>query len=162
MVKRGQIQLSFSMIFSIIIIIATVAVAVYIIIYFKSLNNDVVCKSFQKDLSDRITYDWNSDIANEPYSAVAPGGVKLICFGNITRGSVDTSYNGQLSEIRKYGRASNNMFFSPANTGCKNSKFGYKLDHVQDSAFFCVPVLDGKLKIIISKGRYDAFVSLSK
>ena len=50
MEKRGQIQLSFSVIFSIIIIIATLAVAGYVIVKVLNVGNNVECKILYQDL----------------------------------------------------------------------------------------------------------------
>src|SRR3989338_2426588 len=60
--KRG-LELSFSMIFSIIVIIAIVAVAFYMISYLLKLKNCTELGLFGRDLQDTIDRAWNSDSA---------------------------------------------------------------------------------------------------
>ena len=59
--KRGQIQLSFGMIFSIIIIIATLAVGSYVIYYFWQLNNKLECQLYKNEIQKQIDKIWAAD-----------------------------------------------------------------------------------------------------
>ena len=64
MLKRGrkaQIQLSFGMIFSIIIIVVTILVAGYVIIKFMSSQDNAKCKLFYQKLQDTIDDSWKGD-----------------------------------------------------------------------------------------------------
>ena len=60
MEKRGQIQISFGMIFSIIIIIAIVAVSIYVITIFLDFNKCGKVVLFYEDLEEEIQKAWES------------------------------------------------------------------------------------------------------
>ena len=83
--KKGQVQLSFGMIFSIIIIVATLAVAGYITVKFLNTGTSVSCKLFYSDLQKKIDKAWYEDFTHDVFSANAPRGVKEVCFGNSTQ-----------------------------------------------------------------------------
>ena len=60
MQKKGQMKISFGMIFSIILIVVFIAVAVYAIIKFLDVQHTIQIESFKKDLQDDINDTWRS------------------------------------------------------------------------------------------------------
>ena len=66
--KKGQIDISFGMIFSIIIIIATVAIGFYVITYFLNLSSCTKVGLFWNSLNEEVDKAWNSDIAQTVYT----------------------------------------------------------------------------------------------
>ncbi len=159
--KKGQLQISFGMIFSIILIIATVAVAFYVISYFIKLGNNVSCKLYYTDLQDRITVAWNGELSNEVFSESLPSGVSEVCFGYLNQSTRSSSDASVQESLRAYPSAKSNLFFYPRGSTCNDGNFAYHLTHVKDSAFFCVKVVKGKARVTINKGTKDALVNLN-
>ena len=83
--KKGQIDISFGMIFSIIIIIATVAIGFYVITYFLNLSSCTKVGLFWNSLNEEVDKAWNSDIAQTVYTKDVPSGITHVCFGNFTQ-----------------------------------------------------------------------------
>jgi len=160
MKKRGQIQISFGMIFSIIIIIATVAVAFYVITYFLDLSkcqkNGLFWDSFQKEIDKA----WNSDITEEVYKAEVTSGITEACFGNFTQ-IAEIGDRVVFEELRRYERTGRNAYLYPVGKACESLGY-HDLQHIITDQFFCVPVKSGKIEIKLSKTSTDAFVKLSK
>jgi hypothetical protein len=157
--KRGQIQLSFGMIFSIIIIIATLAIAGYVLISFLNTGKSVSCKIVYSNLQKEVDSAWRQDIVQDIFEAKLPESVEKICFGfsNQTYSKQDEK---AIESIEFYGNEESNILFYPKN-GCKDVDFVYKLNHIRTDSFFCVNVVDGKFKIKLNKGRTDKLVKLS-
>ncbi len=80
--KRGQIQLSFGMIFSIILIIVFIAFAIYAIIQFLGLQNSIKINTFYSTLQGDVNTIWNSAQATQAKSYNLPSSIKEICFTN--------------------------------------------------------------------------------
>ena len=86
MEKRGSVQLSFGMIFSIIIIIVTVSIAFYVIAYFLDLRKCTEIGLFYKDFQDKIDDIWKSEFASEEFVGRLPSGIDGVCLGNLVDG----------------------------------------------------------------------------
>lgn len=153
--KKGQIQISFGMIFSIIIVIATIAVAVYVIIYFLGMSNCTKNGTFWDSLQKEIDLAWNSDGLQKVYSAETPSGITKLCFGNSTQIPVG-------SELERYRGSSSdrNAYFYPTEKACEG--FAFKsLKHITTDSFFCIPVKSGKISLKILKLNDNVLVKLS-
>jgi hypothetical protein len=160
MIKKGQIQLSFGMIFSIIIIIATVAVAFYVITYFLDLSACTKNGAFWDSLNKEINKAWNSDITREPYTGALPSGITKVCFGNFTQMPYELD-KAVFTELERYERSGRNAYLYPPGKACEGLEF-YNLQHATTERFFCVPVKSGKMTVQITKTSFDALVKLSK
>ncbi|MBX4212317.1 hypothetical protein KW787_02575 [Candidatus Pacearchaeota archaeon] len=159
--KRGQLQISFGMIFSIIIIIATVAIAFYVINYFIKTSNNLSCKMFHKDLQDRITSAWNGEISQDTYISSVPMGVKEVCIGDLTNPPANVNDKEEYDSFKQYSVPKSNFFFYPRESACNEGGFSYRLDHIKSDRFFCITSQQGKASIKISKGISDSLVTLS-
>ena len=92
MKKGAQFQVSFGVIFSIIVIVATLAIAGYIIIQFLNTGNNTQCKLFVSDLQKKINEAWSSDGASSyVFSESVPSGTNQLCFGYINDTSPSTN-----------------------------------------------------------------------
>lgn len=109
--KRGQIKLSFGMIFSIILIIFFIAFAIYGINYFlrmqKTLEIGTFVNEFQEDINDM----WKSSKASQEVSYSLPKEIEMICFINSS-----DSFRGEYKEIgedfdRIYYKTKNLVFY---------------------------------------------------
>ena len=78
--KRGQMHLSFGMIFSIILIIAFVAFATYGILKLLAFQQDAKYHQFIDDLSSDIDKVWKSSQGSQEFTYSIPSSISGICF----------------------------------------------------------------------------------
>jgi hypothetical protein len=158
--KRAQIQLSFSMIFSIILVIATLAVAFYVIKTFVIGSKCTKIQLFYNDLENEIDEVWRSGSARQTYKVGLPTGIEEICFGEINQ--LKEKYPNEYKALSKYSLLQKNLFIYPTQKSCDSSVSYRKLEHVNIKESFCVPVKKGELSIVLIKGSNDSLVTLCK
>lgn len=161
MKKRGQVQISFGMIFSIIIVIATIGVGYYVIDYFLDLSSCTKVGLFWNSLSEEVDKAWNSDMKQTIFKGNVPSGIEYACFGNFSltpENNVTT--RSIFSELKEFGETDKNAFLYPPKKAC-DAAF-YDLKHARFDNFFCVHVKSGSIDVIISKEASDLLVKLSK
>ena len=148
--KRG-LELSFSMIFSIIVIIAIVAVAFYMIIYLLKLKNCTELGLFTRELQETVDRAWNADSSSELFERTLPSFVDKVCVGSLEQGTNAPEY----MELRRFINEETNLFFYPV----PRCDISYKkIEHAQFEGFACAPVKNGKVSLKITKGSYDDLV----
>ncbi len=157
--KKGQIQLSFGMIFSIIIVVATVAIGFYVITYFLNLSSCTKVGLFWDSLNKEIDKAWNSDMTETVFKGDLPSGITKACFGNFSQ-QYAPSDSAQFEELKRYEAANRNAYLYPPGKACDVAFFNLK--HAKTNEFFCAPVSSGKASIKLSKTSFDALVRLSK
>ena len=162
--KRGQFEISFGMIFSIFIIIATVAVAFYVIKEFLSVNECAGIGGFYDDFQREITKEWQSSISKGVYTGTLPTSIEYACFavpGKVYTGTKYTvQYDSLKDTIQSFGIDENRNVFLYPSKGCQGMEY-YSLEHIAVSDFFCSQVVDGKVKVNFDKDVSDALVKLS-
>ncbi|MDO8509280.1 MAG: hypothetical protein Q7S27_06395 [Nanoarchaeota archaeon] len=163
MKKRGDFNLSFSMIFSIIVIIAIVAVAFYVIKSFVSVSECTQIGLFYEDIQEHISKAWQSPISKDTFIGKIPSGINLVCFGNLNQSS-SKEYREEHNSILKanINMKNRNLFLYPANKACDSTLSSIKLDHVKTDEFFCIPAKDSKIELITEKDQFDSLVTLRK
>ena len=84
--KRGEgvFGLSFSMIFSIILIIFFIIVAFIAIRAFLNMQKTMQISSFFDELQYNVDVAWNSDSSDFVFNYTLPSGVEYVCFVNLT------------------------------------------------------------------------------
>jgi len=161
MKRKGQIQISFGMIFSIIIVIATVAIGFYVINYFLNLSSCTKTSLFWNSLTDEVDKAWNSDITQTIFKGNVPSGVEYVCFGNFSLTPENNIATRKIfSELKDYGENGKNSFIYPPKKACELAF--YDLKHTHSDNFFCVPVKSGVADIKLSKTSTATLVTLSK
>lgn len=137
MKKRGSIQLSFGMIFSIILIVVFIAVAIYIVLKFLGMQETIQIATFKKDFQEEVTAMWNSEGSQE-VSYFLPKKISAVCF-------TDDEYE--------------NMFFES-----EKLSGGDLIEHLALSKLsedpYCVDVVDGKIDFILSKSDKETLVRI--
>jgi hypothetical protein len=79
--KRGALELSFGMIFSIVLIVAFLAFGVYAIIKLLAMQETIQIESFLSDFQNDVDSMWKSSGSqNLVYSL--PTSIKAVCFKN--------------------------------------------------------------------------------
>ena len=157
MKKRGQFQLSFGMIFSIILIVAALVVAFYVISYFLNFQKCAQIGFFYKDLQGNVDDAWQSDLARESVSISMPSGIEEVCFGNLTQ-PTRTSDKERQVELKKRGFLKKNVYLYPPRKACELSLSVYDLEHATMPEFFCVDVKSGKVRVNLEKRVDEALV----
>lgn len=148
--RKGQIELSFGVIFSIIIIIATIALGVYFIQKFISTSDCVTVNEFTRKLQDSIDRAWRSPVAQQEFSGNLPTNIESICFGSINlRGNGE--YSEEYAELERYKNMDGNLFFYPPTKACGGRNAYTKLEHTKVNSFFCVKNQKGKITLRIVK-----------
>lgn len=147
--KKGQIDLSFGMIFSIIVIIATIAVAFYFIQKFVSSGECTSMGLMREDLQDTIDKVWASPFGTETFIGKPGSGIEKICFGNMSK--VALKYSLVKEELNRYLNQGDNFYMYPPEEACKGSMASGKLNHIYVQNFTCFDVKSGKVELKISK-----------
>lgn len=160
--KEGQFEISFGMIFSIIIIIATVAVAGYVIKYFYDVGQCGGVGTFYQDFQGEITKAWESTISQGVFEHAIPG-TDFVCFANpkypYYGKTFSVQYNSLKDYINSYGVDENRNIFLYPSSGCKGLEYN-TIEHVNITSFFCAPVKDGKVSITLGKNIGDSLVKI--
>ncbi|MEA3329422.1 MAG: hypothetical protein U9Q06_01640 [Nanoarchaeota archaeon] len=161
-VKQGQIKLSFSMIFSIFLMMVFLFVAFYAINMFVGVTNKIDPSMFINNLKDEINNAWRSSGSEEVIELnLKNQKVTHICFFNW-----DADFNGpydeQYEEIENSGDGGT-FYFYPRRGVEPNSA---KINHINlnefDSNPYCIEKQDGKFSIRIDKRRNEALVRVSQ
>ncbi len=140
--KRGQMKLSFGMIFSIFLIIIFLAFAFYAIKKFIVLQQDIQIESFANDLQENVDAMWKSPQGSSEESYSLPKKVESICFRN--------------------NELSNLMFISSKPISGKNIEHLDITIIISEEEPYCIPNENGKVNLIISKDFGEDLVIISR
>jgi len=152
------------MIISIIMIIAIVGIATYVIVHFIGLGKATQLGLFYQDFQDSVDDVWNSAITNKVFSFNLPTEIKSVCFGDLNGRGFDTKYEEEYEELKEFSsgfdRENKNMFLYPVG---KADEFAYlNVEHVDlsgiENGFSCFDVRSGKVEIRLEKAEYDSEV----
>ncbi len=148
MQKRGVFEMSFSMIFSIILIVVFISLAGYVI--FKLIIPVKQCAEtelFFKDLQNYITEAWQAKIHQDIFNkGNLPPNIEFVCFGNFSQMPAQEDKD-KFDVLKRYNERTKNVFLYPPENVCTDSPSSIKLSHIRTNGFFCVPVENNKIKI---------------
>ena len=162
MQKRGTFEISFSMMFSIILIVVFIALASYVIFKFV-LPTKCSAESglFFQDLRDYIKQAWQSETHVDTFTGAGlPFSITYVCFGNLSQTPLREDRE-RFETIKSRNEKTKNVFLYPPEDVCGDSPASIKLEHVKTNNFFCVPVEKGKINIK-TKGQIGQPVLISK
>ncbi|MDP4039905.1 MAG: hypothetical protein Q8P57_04995 [Candidatus Pacearchaeota archaeon] len=166
--KRGVLSLSFGMIFSIIMIIAIVGVASYIIISFIGLGSDTEVVLFHQEFQETIDEIWGSAITNKVFSFNLPGNIELVCFGDLKGSTYELQYKEEYDEFKEFSsnfeKENTNRFIYPMKFA---GDFAFsEVDRISltglGSDFECFEVKSGKIEVRLEKGDFDSSVRIKR
>jgi hypothetical protein len=137
--RKGQMNLSFGMIFSIILIIAFIVFAFYAIKKFLNFQDTINIEKFKDNLQSDIDAMWKSSDGSQQVEYNLPKKITAVCFK-------DDDYE--------------NLYFKPETIS------GKKIEHLdiiatlneQDSA--CFENTNGKVRMTIKKDFSDVLVTI--
>lgn len=153
--KLGQMELSFGMIFSIILIIAFVAFSIYGIIKFLEFRDCAQIGTFQKNFEAHVKAKWSGTEGAENHEYTLPGKIEAVCFINEEKPIT----NSEMKEELKWVHLDNgeNMVFYPPKSACNSESA--KIDHLNIEEItkedngnpFCIPNKNGKVRLTLQK-----------
>ncbi len=164
--KRGAIELSFGMIFSIIIMIAIIGVAIYAISAFLDIGKTSQLALFHQKFQEKVEEIWTSSITNKVVSFSIPNIVEFVCFGTLDKDGFNPDFEDEYNELKKYSsgfeQKNTNRFLYPPT---KIKEFAYKkIDKIDLSEitndFDCFEVKNGIVKIRFVKEEFNPLVGI--
>jgi len=160
--KKGALEISFGMIFSIILIIAFIGAAFYVIKLFLSTKSCAEIGSFYTEVSENVERAWRSPETSQQATFYLPVSIDYICFVD-SNSSKRGAYQGYYEEATLYGK--NLVLYHPSKA-CSGLQ-SYELKHIDISEMtktnnpYCIKVEKGKVALRIEKGIYDKNVKIS-
>src|SRR3989344_4093147 len=138
--KKGQLEISFSMIFSIIVIIAIIGVAIYVIMFFLGVDKCGETGFFYSDLQNEINEAWRSQSYKDNFEVKLPSNIKYICFGALNIDAKDSKSEEIQREIdfSIYASDTANLFLFPSGEACDGDLANNKIENVEIDGFYCL------------------------
>jgi len=134
--KKGQLKLSFGMIFSIILIIIFLVFAGYAIKKVLDIQKSAKIGLFADGLQADIDKIWNDEYGTQTREYSLSKNIESVCFE----------------------KAKQRIYFEPAGVG---GEFDYwEFEHVRTFDGFCVDNINNKIKLIIKKDFGEALVTI--
>ena len=165
MKKRGQLKLSFGMIFSIILIIIFIAFAFYAVQKFIDIQNSVQIGKFTSDFQNDIDKIWKGSQGLQKKEYFLPKKISFVCLADYfsnERGSNRNFYD----ELKLVYYENENLFFYPIGSG---EGFGGKeIKHIdlikttETENPLCFKNIKGKISFTIKKDFNEALVTITK
>lgn len=159
--KRAIMELPFGVIFSIILIIAFIVVAFYVIKYFLCTGDQAKAGLFIQDFTQDVNDAWHTTAESVTREYYVPR-AEFVCFMDFSKSG--KGKNAEIYEkLKKYEQA--NMFLYPKSS-C--SIFSNQIEHLDLERITannnpnCFKVENKKVKIKIVKGAYDKLVCLGE
>lgn len=160
--RSGQFQMSFGVIFSIILIIAFIFVAYIAIRHFLDLKDCTLVANFYDSLQNEVDNVWKSQSADQAFSSALPSGIEYVCFADMTKAERNGP-SGVYQALRRNLVVRHNTFFYPSRKSCGlASKEVLHLDLqniTKNENPYCIES-DGKIEFRLEKGFYDALVRI--
>jgi len=140
--SRGALELSFGMIFSIILIIIFLAFGFYAITKFIALQKTIQIESFLRDFQEDVDTMWKSNQGSQPLTYTLPSKITSVCFKN--------------DEFQNLQFISNEII---------NGKMIEHIDiakTTKDESPFCIQNVKGKISLRLAKDYGEALVTVER
>jgi len=162
--KKGQVMgMSFGMIFAIILMIAFIVLAFFVIRHFLCVGDETKTGLFYQDFEEDITNAWKSPESDVPVSYSLPSRADYVCFIDYSSG-VRGEYSEIYDEFKIYDERGN-VFISPLNKCLVNYKIIKHIDIKGITAIsnpYCFEITGGKVEFNLKKGFYDNLVCVGE
>jgi len=160
---KGQLKLSFGMIFSIIMIIIFLIFAFYGIKTFLRIQNTTQTGKFLNDIQSDIDRIWKSAESSETKEYNLPSKINYACFIDFSisaKGENSLLYN----ELKKTYYGDENLIFYPlfgySNMDSTEIKNINLTEIIKDENPFCIENTNGKVKLSLIKKLNEAQVTI--
>lgn len=158
--KRGQMQLSFGMIFSIFLIVVLMGFGFYVIMQFLDFQTQATAGIFFDDLQNDVNNVWRSEESSIKVSYNVPSSVEYVCFVDFS--SAVDNLEGIYSELELISSGDKNVFVYPVGSGeGSDGKNVLHLDvpkTVQRDNPKCVKAIEGKVEVLLKKNYGESLV----
>lgn len=163
--KRAQMQLSFGMIFSIILIIVFLAFTIFAITKLMGIQRTFQAGTFVNDLQRDIDRMWKGSQGAEVQTYVVPSKTKAVCFVDFLsakKGPNESVYN----ELSQVFFEKENLVFYPIGSaeGIDANVINHlnitKITKVENP--FCITANKGKVKLTVKMSPGDALVTIER
>ena len=160
--KRGQLQLSFGMIFSIFLMVVFVAVAIYAINAFLGMQCDVETGAFIRDLENQINELWISSGGGDfNFENKLCSKINYVCFYDVARditgeySDIARTFKEQTDESGK----THNFYFYPQK-GANIPSVYIKHINIEELSKnpLCIKKVNDKISIKLEKERDESLV----
>ncbi len=163
--KRGQMKLSFGMIFSIILIIIFISFAFYAIQKFLNIQNSVQVGKFVNDIQSNIDKIWSGSQGSEEKEYFLPKKIESVCF--IDYSSKEKGINQKpYKELEQFYYENENMFFYPGGSAegidARDIKNIDLKKITKNENPFCIKNIKGKINLVIKKDFGEVLVTIGK
>jgi hypothetical protein len=168
--KRGQLKISFGMIFSIILIIIFLTFTFWGIKKFVSISNSVKIADFKDNLQEGVDSLWRGSKGSDTLEYNLPSKIEFICFGNLIPPPEGPGPTGNFASIYEEIRWSffetENMFVYP--TEAAEGLDATTIKHIDIEASttmknpLCFENREGKITLTITKDYGDSLVTISE
>ena len=160
--KKAQFEISFGMIFSIILIISFIAVAFYVIKAFLGMRDCSEIGRFYQDVQNSISKAYKSPETNDEITATLPKGIEYVCVVD-----VNSEARGSASGIYDMLSLVNRNFAIYPKTSCSglgglDMKYLDVLGLTSAENPFCIKVENRKIKFRVEKALYDKLVKITR
>lgn len=163
--KRGQFELSFGMIFSIILIVIFVSFAFYAIGKFLDIQNSTSVGKFATDFQTDIDKMWKSSQGMQEETYSLPEKIKDVCFIDYST-PAQGQYSSFYTELQQNYYENENMFFYPIGAAQGlNAKQMKNIDLKKTTLIenpSCFENKNGKVRFVIKKNFNEALVTIGK
>ncbi len=164
--KRGQMKLSFGMIFSIILIIIFVSFAFFAIKKFIEIGTTAQVAKFSDTLQNDVDKAWKGSQSSQEKEYFLPSKIEFVCFVNYSNYPSGDSgkYTMFYDELKRVFQEYENLFFYPigSSEGLDSRQIKH-LDLTKTTIMnnpFCIENKDGKIKLTIEKKYGEALVTI--
>ena len=164
--KRGQqvFGMSFGTIFSILLIIFFIVIAIIVINAFLKTQKCAEVGIFIDDFQIEIDKTWNSQKSEFEFESNLPSKLDYVCFANLSN-NFQGNYADIGAEIGVYQGYDANLFLYPIENACDMVHHNIKhIDIDKITRFenpYCIGIDNGKISIKIEKDFNEALVSVS-
>ncbi len=163
MKKRGQsvFGMPFSVIFSIIIIIAILVTAFFVIKWFLGFQRCSQAGLFFRDLETAVKDAYNAPSANKQFARTLPGSVEKICLADVEMQGETEEEEKMLLHFKRYGESDSNVFLYPSENICYDARSA-KINYLEmPTEMYCFDVNQGKIEMQIIR-NYTGQVKLER
>ena len=163
--KRGQLSLSFGMIFSIILIVVFISFAFFAIKKFLDIQKSIEVGKFLNDFQSDVDRMWQGSQGSEAKAYSIPKKIEYLCFADYAESAIGNS-SVLYQRLYEVYYENENMFFYPVGSG--EGLDSKELKHIdikritQAENPFCIKNNQGKLNIVIKKDFGEALVTISE
>ena len=159
-------ELSFGMIFSIILIVIFLGFGSYAIIKWIGITNTANVGKFLNDFQNDVNSAWKSAQVSQEKEYPLPSEIDLVCIGNYSGASGTGNDAGLYNELkREYSEGENLIFYPIGSAGGLSSK---KIEHlniqktIESANPLCIRSINGKIKITLKKDYSDDLVTIKE